>query len=509
MFVFNGRKLKSSVYLTMFSSKETILNHVSNCIKKETIDSFICMSSLESFSSSLGEDEFSNFSIDLSKYCENVFFNGHSSFDSVLKLYLEINRLRLKSNSSIIIVISNEVLTKNHKQDEINFIEYIKRFSLDKKITVNLFIYGRDVNLIKKHISQRPDLCIGYSSLQSIDTKSYVHHVYYWGLDTGMQGESETYFTLNEERAFVIQPKKCEQQSIDYLNIDDESTIYISMQAIENNNKILDTMICTSTNEELVQHLNGISRATIVFSCSKQSEVRQLGVNIYQLRQRFGKNIKIVVREMKSCLRYSDEMYLLQSGINLIVHIGTRFSSMLNAIEILRGQILTRSLPSTTEELLNFSFETTETKGYINNEFFVNYIKETLKNNDVVKTEYALIKLELLPNIKPHSYLSMCNIKREGDVMTVCQGAIYLFLQGIRMSDLPIALNHIFSLPVRDIFLSQISFTTIGRVENELPNVLYQSINIDEELTLTDNGTFVSSDSSTQLILAQHKPLEF
>ena len=212
---------------------------------------------------------------------------------------------------------------------------------------------------------------------------------------------------------------------------------------------------------------------------------------------------------MKSCLRYSDEMYLLQSGINLIVHIGTRFSSMLNAIEILRGQILTRSLPSTTEELLNFSFETTETKGYINNEFFVNYIKETLKNNDVVKTEYALIKLELLPNIKPHSYLSMCNIKREGDVMTVCQGAIYLFLQGIRMSDLPIALNHIFSLPVRDIFLSQISFTTIGRVENELPNVLYHSINIDEELTLTDNGTFVSSDSSTQLILAQHKPLEF
>ena len=74
MFVFNGRKLKSSVYLTMFSSKETILNHVSNCIKKETIDSFICMSSLESFSSSLGEDEFSDFSIDLSKYCENVFF---------------------------------------------------------------------------------------------------------------------------------------------------------------------------------------------------------------------------------------------------------------------------------------------------------------------------------------------------------------------------------------------------------------------------------------------------
>ena len=93
--------------------------------------------------------------------------------------------------------------------------------------------------------------------------------------------------------------------------------------------------------------------------------------------------------------------------------------------------------------------------------------------------------------------------------MTLCHDAIYLFLQGVRMSDLPIALHNIFTLPIRDIFSSQTSFTTSGRVEHELPNILEHSVSIDEELAPTDTPPNTSSASSAQLILAQHKPLEF
>jgi hypothetical protein len=46
-------------------------------------------------------------------------------------------------------------------------------------------------------------------------------------------------------------------------------------------------------------------------------------------------------------------------------------------------------------------------------------------------------------------------------------------------------------------------------VEHELPNILEHSVSIDEELTPTDNAPYTSSASSAQLILAQHKPLEF
>ncbi|OEF22514.1 cellulose biosynthesis protein BcsE [Aliivibrio logei] len=503
------KKLKSSVYTTTFSTRAPILNHVSTLIKKENTHTFICASSLNSFTSSLKESDVFTFKHNLNTDCKNIFFNKNKGSNSLNHVYNDIKELHIKKNTSVIIIIPDSMLATNLKHKAVVFFEQLKQFAIDNKLTINLLIYGRDIHLIKKLLSQRPDLCVGYSTLQNIDKNTYLYHVYYWGLDSGMKSESETYLTLSNENSLVVQSKINTDQPTTLLNIDDESAIYISKTAIENNQKIVDTMICSPTNEELDRHLSGVSRATIVFSCSKQDEVRQLGVRIYLLRKRFGQNIKIIVREMHSCLRYSDEMYLLQSGINLIVHFGTRFSSVLSSIEILRGQVLTRPLPSTTEELLNFSFQTTEIKGYINNDAFINYTRELLKHFDVAQTEFALIKLEILPNIKPHSYLSMCNIQREGDVMTLCHDAIYLFLQGVRMSDLPIALHNIFTLPIRDIFSSQTSFTTSGRVEHELPNILEHRVSIDDELTPTDNAPYTSSASSAQLILAQHKPLEF
>ena len=123
--------------------------------------------------------------------------------------------------------------------------------------------------------------------------------------------------------------------------------------------------------------------------------------------------------------------------------------------------------------------------------------------------EFALVKLDLLPNITPEAYLNMCNIQREGDVLTVCKGAIYLFLQGVRMTDLPVALHNIFTLPIRDIFSSQTNFTTQGRVEQELPNVTQYSVIIENGLNKKESHIHSSSGSSKPIILAKHKPLDF
>ncbi len=69
--------------------------------------------------------------------------------------------------------------------------------SIEKNATINLFIYGRDVHLIKKSVTQHPNLCAGYTNYQGIDKNTYLEHIYYWGLNTGMSGESETYHYLN------------------------------------------------------------------------------------------------------------------------------------------------------------------------------------------------------------------------------------------------------------------------------------------------------------------------
>ncbi|GLR73836.1 cellulose biosynthesis protein BcsE [Aliivibrio sifiae] len=504
-----SKKLKSSVYITTFSTKTPIINHVSKLVKEETVNTFICSTTLDTFTRSLNKSNVSTLKHSLNAYCPNIFFNNNDACNSLKHLSNDINKTQIKDNTSIIIVIPDNIFTASSPQNEITFIENLKKLSIDKTLTINLLIYGRDIHLIKKMLSQHPNLCVGYSSLQSIDKKTYLYHIYYWGLNTGMRGESETYLTLNDDHSLTLQSKVDDAQIASLLNVDDESTTYISKTAIENNQKISDAMVCSSDNKSLENSLTTISRATIVFSCSTQNEVQLLGVSIYRLRKAFGRHIKIIVREMQPCLRYSDEMYLLQSGINLIIHFGTRFSSMLSSIEILRGQILTRALPSSTEELLNFRLHTTEIKGYTTNERFIDYTNKLLKHLDISHTEFALIKLELIPNITPEAYLNMCNIQREGDVMTVCKGAIYLFLQGVRMTDLPVALHNIFTLPIRDIFSSQTNFTTLGRVEQELPNITQHSVIIENELTQEESNTHSSDGSSKPIILARHKPLDF
>lgn len=504
-----SKKLKSSVYITTFSTKTPIVNHVSELVKSESINTFICSTTLNTFTKSLSDSNTFSLKKSLHSYCPNIYFNNHDACNSLKHLYNDINKTQIKNNSSIIIVIPDNIFTSKKVKSEIAFFEKLQNLAIDKCLTINVLIYGRDIHLIKKMLSQHPNLCVGYSSLQSIDKKTFLYHVYYWGLNTGMGGESETYLTLNDDQSLTPQSKIGNAQTASPLNIDDESTIYISHTAIEKNQKTSDAMICSPNNDSLEKSLTTISRATIVLSCSTQNEVRLLGICIYTLRKTFGHHIKIIIREMQPCLRYSDEMYLLQSGINLIIHFGTRFSSMLSSIEILRGQILTRALPSSTEELLNFHSQTEKIKGYTTNDRFIDYTSESLVHLDISQTEFALIKLELLPNISPEAYLDMCQIQREGDVMTVCRSAIYLFLQGVRMTDLPVALRNIFTLPIRDIFSSQTTFTALGSVERELPNITQHAVIIEHKSVPEEGLTRSSEDYSDPVILAKHKPLDF
>ncbi|GEK12254.1 cellulose biosynthesis protein BcsE [Aliivibrio fischeri] len=500
------KKLSSSIYISTFSNRTLLISNVNKLIENDNQNAFVCFSPLESFIKSLENEFIYLFKSNLSKYCENIFFAKNKSITSLKSLANDIKKLQFKKNKSITITIPDNIFATSSERDVISFIKELRFLSIEKNATINLFIYGRDVHLIKKSVTQHPNLCAGYTNYQGIDKNTYLEHIYYWGLNTGMSGESETYHYLNNNA-----PKRYDtvQAQPPHSNLDDEDTIYISKTAIEYGYKIPDTMICAPTNSELISSLQAVSKAAIVLSCSDQSSVSQLGIQTYQLRQQHGQNVKIIIKEMKPCLRYADEMYLLQAGINLIVHFGTRFSRMQSSIEMLKGQRFTRSLPSSVEDLLSFHSETATVKGFINVLDFINYTKSFLPQLEAVQTQFALIKLECLPNINVSNYLSMCSIQREGDIMTISRNSMYLFLQGVRINDLATALHNIFKLPIQDIFLSETSFTSIGRIEHELQHIEENSIDIEDFSSYESKKVETLPTIPQSTSLAIHKPLDF
>lgn len=77
--------------------------------------------------------------------------------------------------------------------------------------------------------------------------------------------------------------------------------------------------------------------------------------------------------------------------------------------------------------------------------------------------------------------MSLCHIKRDGDIITASNDCLYLLLPSVRQVDINTALNHIFKLPVYNLFKNITIFTTISDIQNQLTDIVTKATIIDEE----------------------------
>nr|UKE85486.1 hypothetical protein KXZ65_11310 [Pectobacterium sp. PL152] len=80
--------------------------------------------------------------------------------------------------------------------------------------------------------------------------------------------------------------------------------------------------------------------ATLVFALNQTSQVDTLVKQVHSLRRQRGELLKIVVREMKPCLRASDERLLLACGASIIVSHSESLSRFYRGLKAYRGSAL-------------------------------------------------------------------------------------------------------------------------------------------------------------------------
>ncbi len=66
----------------------------------------------------------------------------------------------------------------------------------------------------------------------------------------------------------------------------------------------------------------------------------------------------------------------------------------------------------------------------------------------------VMVALRPAPGLRVEQALTLCKPNRMGDIMTIGNNRLVLFLSFCRINDLDTALNHIFPLPTGDIFLT-------------------------------------------------------
>ena len=96
-------------------------------------------------------------------------------------------------------------------------------------------------------------------------------------------------------------------------------------------------------------------------------------------------------------------------------------------------------------------------KGYMRPEPFSQAVL-SLMGNTLLPEDGKGVMVALRPatGLRAEQAMTLCHLRRFGDVMTVVQGRLVLFLSTCRINDLDTALKFIFRLPVDEAFSNRV-----------------------------------------------------
>ncbi|WP_336333697.1 cellulose biosynthesis protein BcsE [Pseudomonas putida] len=231
--------------------------------------------------------------------------------------------------------------------------------------------------------------------------------------------------------------------------------------------------VCESLDELGAKASLAVS-ATVVFAMDGGQRLDSLAHQLHRLRQLRGNALKLVVREMAPTLRYQDEQLLLACGASQIVPFGASLSRFLTMVESIQGYVWRRHLPSDFDALLA-RLRPLAICGMVAPRAFAEAVQAMwhgVRNGEIV---HQLLVLRPAPGLTPLQACSRTVFRRDGDIACVVGDVLFLFLFACRAEGVEQALDHIFQLSWKELFISQEvltgvdSLATSAFLEDSLP----------------------------------------
>jgi cellulose biosynthesis protein BcsE len=275
----------------------------------------------------------------------------------------------------------------------------------------------------------------------------------YWSHSTGVLSNVQYPLTL-EKAKYVVQAGKVEKKSSNGSKFNDEDDVWLVQSSVPQGTKLPAYYRIVKENSELFDKGPRLEAATLVFSVTRYTDLAELGRQCFELRKNCGRWLKLVIQNVDGVIRHQDECLFLTLGVNLILYSYSEPSRLLSQIQSIQGFQFSRPLPSSVEDVLQYT-ENTFSKGYLP---FIEFTKQVETHSDSavnLGVSGVLVILELLPRIDPIHPLHLFHIKREGDIFSVVANKVYLYLHACRENDVANAIKHLFKLETSDFFAQQ------------------------------------------------------
>jgi len=358
----------------------------------------------------------------------------------------------LPEKPRLVIFFTSSLLWEKIAAEEIkNWLKSLQSWLSGKQISLLILTSGSGINNVRHHLQVFYRHLEGLSQLDW-QQDSWHYRINWWANGDGMLADRAMRLSAGEHCFTLITQ---EQQSTP-LTLNDEQLCIAEKSVLEGAPPLSSLWHLFDDNHAVYDRAMQANAATVLFALQHSDAIPDMASQIHSLRRSRGSGLKIVVREMQTALRYSDERLLLACGVNAIVPFSAPLSRLLTTLEGIQGQLFNRHVPADLSALLK-SMQPLQERGYLSPEAFSDSV--TLLVNNTLLPENGkglLVALRTVPELKPEQALTLCKPRRYGDLITLAGNRLYLFLSSCRFNDLDTALKFIFRLPHDEIFTNRL-----------------------------------------------------
>ena len=420
---------------------------------------------------------------------------------AILHLTTDLMRA-LKTTQRLFILLANSNLWQLCTASETQmWVRKTSKWLSTEQSTLLILNHGSGSNQLYNHLFSQHRFLDGLSKLQWQEN-ALQYSISWWATETGFTANQILYMD-KDQNDWHIQPNN-QQKTI--LSQNDEFRYLADKRILEGVLPPSENWQLLENNELLVQQAKQLQAATIIFSLSDSNQMNELAKQVHYLRCQCGDALKIVIREMSNNIRYSDERLLLACGANLTVPHLVSLPKFLTMLESIQGQRFNRFVPQDFDALLG-AMHSIEQKGYLPVKQFTQVVMSRMNNKLLPENGKGLL-VALVPeeNVETKQALSLCDLKRSGDIITFTKNRLFLFLSTCAVSDLDTALNFIFQQPVNVIFSNHVAWELDRQIIAEIKQLELYCNTIEDKGEISFEQEVIKPKQTTPITVARRVP---
>lgn len=257
------------------------------------------------------------------------------------------------------------------------------------------------------------------------------------------------------------------QQSNFIAPFSQQDQVWFSHHAIRTNETYPTNWVALNHLDDWEKELPEVTPGCILIALKPGSSLISMAHIVYEMRAYFGRETRIFVREIKKSLRHEDENLLLRAGATMVIPFELSLSRIFTFIDNTVGWHYSRPLAKSLEKVL-IAHEKSRAQGYLPPSRFVKETGSSIDYAQVAGVHCALIKAQPVDGLDLVQIAAQFNNRRDGDVLTIVNDLMYIFLYACRESDIEFALKLLMGLPTSTLFEAEARFTSPFMIKQEL-----------------------------------------